>query len=162
MSNKSILQTNNEALSSNNLDLQALIDQANALPDVINIDEELNTQDDLIAQIQAAVDELPEAGSRENSSIEKATISFNASYGTVIRYIDESNTLTTLSNPNAPFSNMPVPRIYIAINDNGLNSSQPSSGKCELIYSSYNVAIYYITGDCWLSVPGFHDDGAMN
>lgn len=36
MSNKSILQTNNEALSSNNLDLQALIDQANALPDAIN------------------------------------------------------------------------------------------------------------------------------
>jgi hypothetical protein len=33
MSNKSILQSNNDALSSNNLDLQTLIDQANALPD---------------------------------------------------------------------------------------------------------------------------------
>lgn len=33
MSNKSILQSNNEALSANNLDLQSLIDQANALPD---------------------------------------------------------------------------------------------------------------------------------
>ena len=33
MSNKSILQSNNEALSANNLDLQTLIDQANALPD---------------------------------------------------------------------------------------------------------------------------------
>lgn len=33
MSNKSILQSNNDALSANNLDLQSLIDQANALPD---------------------------------------------------------------------------------------------------------------------------------
>lgn len=33
MSNKSILQSNNNALSANNLDLQSLIDQVNALPD---------------------------------------------------------------------------------------------------------------------------------
>lgn len=33
MSNKLILQSNNDALSANNLDLQSLIDQANALPD---------------------------------------------------------------------------------------------------------------------------------
>lgn len=97
MSNyKSTLQSNNTALSSNNLDLQSLIDQANALPDAggvelpeltnegtaadlisgkqlidgegnkvtgtFSIDSELNAQDSLIAQIQAAVDSLPEAG----------------------------------------------------------------------------------------------------
>lgn len=95
MSNKSILQSNNEALSANNLDLQSLIDQANALPDAggvelpslsnegtasdmlsgkqlidsdgniitgtFTIDSELSTQDDLISQIQAIVDELPNA-----------------------------------------------------------------------------------------------------
>lgn len=99
MSNKSILQSNNDALSANNLDLQSLIDQANALPDAggaelpelsnpavaselfvnkelidsdgnvvtgtFSIDSELSTQDNLISQIQAVVDNLPEAGSGE-------------------------------------------------------------------------------------------------
>lgn len=99
MSNKSILQSNNESLSANNLDLQSLIDQANALPDAggielpelsnpanadevfsgkqlidddgnvvtgtFTIDNELDAQDYLISQIQAAVDSLPEAGNGE-------------------------------------------------------------------------------------------------
>lgn len=88
MSNyKTNLQLNNEALSSNNLDLQSLIDQANILPDVVTlpeltnegvaddlasgkelidadgnkvtgtftIDSELSTQDNLISQIQTAL-----------------------------------------------------------------------------------------------------------
>lgn len=113
MSNyKSTLQSNNTELSSNNLDLQSLIDQANALPDAggvelpelinegtaadllsgkelidgdgnkvtgtFSIDSELNTQDDLIAQIQAAVDGLPEAGGGSGSTpIETCTVTVN-------------------------------------------------------------------------------------
>lgn len=99
---RSTLQSNNEALNSNNLDLQSLIEQANSLPDAggvelpeltnegsasdlmlgkelidadgskvtgtFSIDSELITQDDLIAQIQAAVDSLPEAGSGSGGS----------------------------------------------------------------------------------------------
>lgn len=94
MSNyKTTLQSNNTALISNNLDLQSLIDQANALPDAgvelpelanegsasdllsgkqlidgegkvvtgsFSIDSELSAQDNLISQIQSAVNGLPD------------------------------------------------------------------------------------------------------
>lgn len=110
MSNKSILQSHNDALNANNLDLQSLIEQVNALPnaggielpelinegsasdllsgkELINdegnvvigtfsIDSELTTQDDLITQIQAAVDNLPEAGEGQPD-----LINFTIQYG---------------------------------------------------------------------------------
>lgn len=58
----------NTQLQSNNTDLQALINKANALPDAVNIDAELTEQDNLISQIQAVVDSLPEAGSSSGGS----------------------------------------------------------------------------------------------
>lgn len=101
MSNKSILQSNNESLSANNLDLQSLIDQANALPDAggielpelsnpanadelfsgkqlidgdgevvtgtFTIDNELTTQDNLISQIQTALQGKAAGSGGDNS-----------------------------------------------------------------------------------------------
>lgn len=67
MSNyNSQLQLNNEALSSNNTDLQSIIDQA------IVFDAEINTQANLIEQIQTAVDGLPNAS---GGGIETCTVS---------------------------------------------------------------------------------------
>lgn len=114
MSNKSILQSNNDSLSANNLDLQSLIDQANALPDAggielpelsnpanadevffskqlidgdgevvtgtFTIDNELDAQDDLITQLQAAVDSLPEAGGGESSFPYTVTVNGMGNY----------------------------------------------------------------------------------
>ena len=43
-------------LQSNNADIQSLIDKANALPVAENLDTEITAQDDLITQINAALD----------------------------------------------------------------------------------------------------------
>ena len=45
-----------QEFQSNNADLQGLIDLANSLPEAENLDTELSTQDDLIAQIAAALE----------------------------------------------------------------------------------------------------------
>lgn len=57
MSNyKSNLQTNNSALSANNIDLQSLIDQVDDLPEFENLNDEIGEQDNLITQIASALE----------------------------------------------------------------------------------------------------------
>lgn len=73
----------NTQLQSNNTDLQSLINKARNLPDAVNIDDELSTQDDLIAQIQAAVDNLPEAGGN-NSTTSELKIAYVATTDTAM------------------------------------------------------------------------------
>lgn len=132
---KSNLQSNNEALNVNNLNLQSLIDQANALPDagsvelpslanegsavdlmlgkelidadgnkitgIFTIDNELTAQDDLIAQIQAAVDNLPEAGCGE-PTLQSKTVTPSTSSQTVTADsgYDGLNTVTVNAIPS--------------------------------------------------------------
>lgn len=120
MSNhKSTLQSNNTALSSNNLDLQSLIDQANALPDAggvelpelanegsaadllsgkqlidqegevitgtFSIDNELNSQDNLISQIQTALQGKASGGSG-GDSINTCTVTLRANGLSIMGY----------------------------------------------------------------------------
>lgn len=132
---KSNLQSNNEALNVNNLNLQSLIDQANALPDagsvelpslanegsavdlmlgkelidadgnkitgIFTINNELTAQDDLIAQIQAAVDNLPEAGCGE-PTLQSKTVTPSTSSQTVTADsgYDGLNTVTVNAIPS--------------------------------------------------------------
>ena len=90
----------NTQLQSNNTDLQALINKANALPDAVNIDAELTEQDTLISQIQAVVDSLPEAGSSSGGSVETVTITISsiAPFGVAgtLYYIDKFTSLQSL------------------------------------------------------------------
>lgn len=60
--------TYNTELQSNNTDLQSLIDKASALPDKVNIDAELATQDSLISQIATALE------GKSSSGIETCTV----------------------------------------------------------------------------------------
>lgn len=58
----------NEGTAADLLSGKQLIDgEGNVVTGAFSIDEELSTQDDLIAQIQAAVDSLPEAGGNDGN-----------------------------------------------------------------------------------------------
>lgn len=62
MSNYSTqLQLNNEILNENNIDLQNLIDQANALPEVENLDAEVSEQTELISEQDTIIADLTAA-----------------------------------------------------------------------------------------------------
>lgn len=91
----------NTQLQSNNTDLQSLINKARNLPDAVNIDDELSTQDDLIAQIQAAVDNLPEAGCGE-PTLQSKTVTPSTSSQTVTADsgYDGLNTVTVKGDAN--------------------------------------------------------------
>ena len=103
MSNKSILQFNNASLNSNNTDLQSLIDQANALPEVENLDMEmaeqtellfaqenlLGAQDAKIAEIVAAL----EGKAAGNGGMEMISVNIAQSSLSQLHYIDSSYSL---------------------------------------------------------------------
>lgn len=76
-------ELNNEGSDVDLLSGKQLIDgDGNVVTGTFSLDNELSTQDDLIAQIQAAVDELPEAGSGgsfNGSTIETCTLNFSTS-----------------------------------------------------------------------------------
>lgn len=77
--------TYNTELQSNNTDLQSLIDKANALPDKVNIDTELATQDSLISQIATAL-EGKSAGSG-GASVETCTVQISATGFPLVGYV---------------------------------------------------------------------------
>ena len=62
MDYKSKLQTNNTAIEGNNVDLQTILNTINSLPEAENLDPELSTQDNLIAQITTALEGKTGAG----------------------------------------------------------------------------------------------------
>lgn len=72
------------------------------MPDAINIDSELSTQDDLIAQIQATVDNLPEADNG-SGSISYDTciveISTNVNSSVIYSTLDENSKITMTWTP---------------------------------------------------------------
>lgn len=56
MDYKAKLQLNNNELEGNNVDLQTVLDTINTLPDAVNLDAEITSQDNIISQIQAALE----------------------------------------------------------------------------------------------------------
>ena len=180
---KSTLQSNNTELSSNNLDLQSLIDQANALPDAggvelpeltnegtasdllsgkelidgdgnkvtgtFSIETELSIQDDLIAQIQAVVDNLPEATSG-GSTIELCTVQFTISYkknSCSMYYTDENMNFMHISFYSKNDMTIEIPNNTIVAFDKG---TVVPSGNYNKFLNTDDV--YAIRGDCAFSI----------
>ena len=181
MSNySSQLQANNEALTSNNLDLQSLIDQANALPDAggvelpglanegvaadllankelidsngevvtgtFTIDNELNAQDDLISQIQAAVDSLPEAGGGD--TVATAMITLNSPFSNYsVCYVGPSGAQKTTHN-KSPFTCL-VPSIMYINDGNGIIAT---SGGVAFLNKEGTARVLNITGEGTITI----------
>ena len=83
MDYKSKLQTNNTNLGSNNVDLQAILNTINTLPeaaDPINLDTEITAQEGLIDQIQAALE-----GKANNNGID-TSVTANITENDVANY----------------------------------------------------------------------------
>ena len=103
MSNKSILQSNNDSLSANNLDLQSLINQANTLPEVENLDVEmaeqielLSTQENLLGAQDAKIAEIVAAlkgKAAGNGGMEMISVNIAQSSYSQLYYIDSSYSL---------------------------------------------------------------------
>ena len=66
----------------NNVDLQGLIDTANALPDHENLDSELATQDTLIADIMTALE--GKTAAKDPNIVAEATVTSNGSNGVYV------------------------------------------------------------------------------
>ncbi len=116
-----------------------------------SLDTELSTQDDLIAQIQAAVDSLPEADSSGGSSFEICTVQVQPDESStpsisVIDYTDvefNSKTFEGLGSFSVPKNTI------IFIRGWSINSS--ASGATELIYM-YGHAVYRITDNAVFTI----------
>lgn len=110
------------SIKTNTTFLQDLLEQVNALPEAENLDTELDVQNNLITQIQAAVDSLPEAGSEPST-----LINFTIQYG-------GSKNLTTV---NAQAEEGMTFGSWIFSEHNNL----------PINYGPLEIGGYYITGD---------------
>ena len=122
----------------------------NKITGTFSIDNELTTQDDLIAQIQAAVDNLPEAGSGDSGvTIETVTGTVGASgppepnmplTGTV-HYMDANGAYATLNTAGTIL--VMKDSILFAESEDGVRAN----GGTVLIYTAGLHKVYRITDD---------------
>ncbi len=75
---------------------QLIDDEGNVITGTFTIDNELNTQDDLIAQIQNAVDSLPDAGSGAGGGVETVQVVIDSStWDGIVWYTDAGGQFQT-------------------------------------------------------------------
>lgn len=122
------------------------------------IDSELTQQDSLIAQIQSAIDELPDAGSGGSSGgIETCTVvitddgsPLGPGMEPIFYYVDQNGTIQQIASVSCTLTVMKNSIIAIT----GWSAGSNGTGQCSEIFYGIGNAAYSINGDSTLTYKG--------
>lgn len=114
-----------------------------------SLDTELSAQDDLISQIQAAVNNLPEAGNSSGGSAETCTVTFWTPNNSTVSYVNNRQVVTE-EIQGFTTKNLTVTKNTIMFIHSGWSAMNAQAGSCNKLFYHMSYAAYAINGDCTL------------